>query len=350
MAAHYGDPLREQRELVAGRAAAELGLAALSIGGPDRLSWLNSLTTQLLLGLRPGESRETLLLDPHGRIEHAAAVLDDGERTWLVTEPSHAPALAAFLDSMRFMLRVDVRLETDLAVLGTTTAGVDRLRRVAPAALVWEDPWPRTAPEGARYGPADDAHPGADVRFAQVLVPRGELVAALDRFCGDGGSLAGTVAWEALRVAACRPRLGRDVDERSIPHELDWLRTAVHLEKGCYRGQETVARVVNLGRPPRRLVLLHLDGSEHVLPEPGADLLDGERTVGRITSAALHHEAGPLALAVVRRALPLDAPLSAAGIAASQVEVVAAEGTSTARPPERTDAPAISSLRRRPGG
>ena len=350
VAAHYGDPLREQRELVAGRAAAELGLATLSVGGPDRLSWLNSLTTQLLLGLHAGDSRETLILDPHGRVEHAAAVLDDGERTWLVTEAANAAALAAFLDSMRFMLRVDVRLDSDLVVLGTTTAGLEELRSAAPRAPVWEDPWPTTGPDGARYGPPDESHPGAEVRFAQVLVPRDELVAVLDRFAGHGGGLAGTAAWEALRVAACRPRLGREVDDRSIPHELDWLRTAVHLRKGCYRGQETVARVVNLGRPPRRLVLLHLDGSEHVLPDAGAELLAGERTVGRITSAALHHEAGPLALAVVRRTLPLDAPLTVDGIAASQVEVVAAEGASTARPPERTDAPDISSLRRRPGG
>ena len=79
--------------------------------------------------------------------------------------------------------------------------------------------------------------------------------------------LAGIWAAEALRVAAWRPRLGFETDHRTIVHEVDWLRTAVHLHKGCYRGQETVARVHNLGRPPRRLVFLHLDGSGHVLPD-----------------------------------------------------------------------------------
>ena len=102
-------------------------------------------------------------------------------------------------------------------------------------------------------------------------MPRADLAAAV----GDR-PLAGTWAAEALRIAAWRPRLGFETDHRTIAHEVDWLRTAVHLHKGCYRGQETVARVHNLGRPPRRLVFLHLDGSGHTLPARGdARELDG---------------------------------------------------------------------------
>ena len=112
--------------------------------------------------------------------------------------------------------------------------------------------------------------------WRELLVPRADLAAAV----GDR-PLAGTWAAEALRVAAWRPRLGFETDHRTIPHEVDWLRTAVHLHKGCYRGQETVARVHNLGRPPRRLVFLHLDGSGHTLPAHGDPVeLDG-RTVGQ---------------------------------------------------------------------
>jgi folate-binding protein YgfZ len=318
------------------------------VSGPDRISWLNTLSSQSLLGLPPGESRELLLLDPHGRVEHVAALVDDGERAWLITETSDAPALAAFLDRMRFMLRVEVHeLAPEYAVLGTTAAGLQRLRAAAPEALLWSDPWPITGPGGATYGPPDGAHPGAEHRFVLAVVPRHDLVDVVARF---EGSLAGALAWEALRVAAWRPRLAREVDERTIPHELDWLRTAVHLHKGCYRGQETVARVVNLGRPPRRLVLLHLDGSEHVLPEVGAAVLSGEREVGRVTSAVRHHELGPIALAVIKRSVPVDAPLTAGGVAAAQEVVVSAEGASTARPADRADMPHVTSLRRRPPG
>ena len=351
VAAHYGDPMREQRELVAGRAVVDLShLGVVSVRGPDRLTWLNSLSSQRVLDLSPGESSELLLLDPQGRIEHAAAVVDDGERTWLITEAAHAPRLAAFLESMRFTLRVVVEDETpDRAVLGVTAAGLGRLEHAAPSALLWSDPWPTTAPGGASYGVPDAEHPGSEVRFACAVVPRGDVAAVVAGVEADGGSLAGASAWEALRVAACRPRLGREVDDRTVPHELDWLRTAVHLSKGCYRGQETVARVVNLGRPPRRLVLLHLDGSEHVLPENGATVEHGERPVGRVTSVVRHYEEGPVALAVIRRSVPLDAALTVGGAAASQVEVVAADGTSSARPPERTDLPHVVSLRRGPG-
>ena len=134
--------------------------------------------------------------------------------------------------------------------------------------------------------------------------------------------LAGTWASEALRIAAGRPRFGLDTDHRTIPHEVGWIETAVHLSKGCYRGQETVARVHNLGHPPRRLVLLHLDGSEDRLPVHGdAVQLDGT-DVGFIGSAARHYELGPIALALVKRTTPVDATLRADGLAAAQETIV----------------------------
>jgi folate-binding protein YgfZ len=129
-------------------------------------------------------------------------------------------------------------------------------------------------------------------------------------------------ALEALRIAAWRPRFSTEVDEKSIPHELDLLRSAVHLDKGCYRGQETVARVHTLGRPPRRLTLLHLDGSENALPTVGADLTLEDRTVGRVGSSARHHELGPIALALVKRNVPLDATVYAGGLVAAQEVIV----------------------------
>ena len=135
--------------------------------------------------------------------------------------------------------------------------------------------------------------------------------------------MAGLWAAEALRVAAWRPRLGLETDHRTIVHEVDWLRTAVHLHKGCYRGQETVARVHNLGRPPRRLVFLHVDGSGHVLPPEGAEVYAGDRVVGHLTSVGRHHTDGPIALALIKRNTDPTLDLIVGGLSAAQTVIVA---------------------------
>ena len=334
---HYGDPTAEQRALAAGGAVVDLShLGVVTVTGPDRLSWLHGITSQQLTDLPPRTSTETLVLSPHGHIEHAAGVVDDGTTTWLVTESAGASGLAAWLGSMRFMMRVEVTDESDRwAALGEPVDAEG-----GPGEPVtWRDPWPRTQPGSTRYGPSDEEHPGAERPWRIVLVPRADLSGAVAEREAAGWRLAGTWASEAARVAAWRPRMAAEVDHRAIPHELDWLRTAVHLHKGCYRGQETVARVHNLGRPPRRLVMLHLDGSGHLLPEPGADIsLDG-RVIGAVTSVARHHELGPVALAVVKRSADATADLLVAcaggDVAAGQEVVVPGEGLSVDRPAPR---------------
>ncbi len=316
---HFGDPAREQRRLAEGLGRTDLShRGVLRITGPDRLSWLHSMTTQQLTGLAPHTSVESLILSPHGHVEHALHIVDDGEATWLTVEPGTAPAVLTWLKRMQFMLRVDPEdVTADWAVLGEPVA-----RESEPGEpLAWRDPWPAPAKGGALYTAAAaeaEGHPGWSWR--EVLLPRGEF----DRRAraGEFDDAAGTWAVDALRVAAWRPRLGFETDHRTIPHELDWLRTAVHLQKGCYRGQETVARVHNLGRPPRRLVMLHLDGSEHVLPASGAPVRLGEREIGRVTTPARHHELGPIALAVIKRSVPIDAELLVDGIPAAQEVIV----------------------------
>ena len=333
---HYGDPVAEQRALERGRAVVDQShLGVVRVTGPDRLSWLYSITSQALDSLAPFTSTETLVLSPQGHVEHAAAVVDDGSATWLITET--APGLAAWLISMRFMLRVEVADVTDdWAALGEPSSAEGE----PGGPVVWRDPWPHVAAGGTRYGPPDDEHPGSDRAWRLVLVSRSALADEVASRRSSGAVLAGTWASEALRVEAWRPRAVLEADHRTIPHELDWLRTAVHLEKGCYRGQETVARVHNLGRPPRRLVMLHLDGYAEVLPAHGAvvRLADGAE-VGHVTSAARHHELGPVALAVVRRSTPADATLlvddESGPVTAGQEVIVAAEGESADRPPAR---------------
>jgi tRNA-modifying protein YgfZ len=309
-AAHFGNPLGEQRLLARGRAVVELGLGVVTVSGPDRLSWLNSITSQQLTGLAAGVSTETLVLDQSGRVEHAARVVDDGSVAWLLTEPADAAPLAAWLDSMRFMLRVEVAdRSAEFASIGWfgESAPFASTDLPEPPVAEWVDPWASVTPGGWGYA-AQEAHPASDwtLRIAVVSPGTAEAIAASDE------PAAGLLAYEALRIAAWRPSLS-DVDERTIPHELDWLRSAVHLSKGCYRGQETVAKVHNLGHPPRRAVMLHLDGSDGVLPAPGTPVVSGEESgekeVGRLTASGIHHELGPIGLAVVKRSLDPTATL-----------------------------------------
>ncbi|MBB1508526.1 folate-binding protein YgfZ [Tessaracoccus sp. MC1756] len=281
---HFGNPVAEARSLASGEGVVDLrNREIVEISGADRLTWLHSITTQHLSGLEAGQSTTALILSPTGHIEHVLHGTDDGTSFLAWTEPGRAEALVKFLDSMRFVMRVDVTLRTDLR-------------------LAWVG---HKVPLDPQWRVRD-----SDVGGLDVFVPvDAELEPAV-----------GTWAFDALRVAAGVPRFFVDTDHKTIPNEIGLVGT--HLNKGCYRGQETVARVHTLGRPPRRLVQLHLDGSLSQLPEQGSPVEYGGRTVGFVGSSARHHELGPIALALVKRNVPVDAELLADGIAAAQEVLV----------------------------
>jgi tRNA-modifying protein YgfZ len=312
VAVHYGDPLREQRLLAEEAAVVDRSdRDVVAVPGADRLTWLHSLTSQHLDRLADGSGTEALVLSPNGHVEHHLVLADLAGTTWADTEPGAGAALVEFLQKMRFMLRVEPALVTDqwavLSLVGPKSSEV-----LAAAGFPSPDSVAALDDGGfvRRMPPIGDG--GATV--FDLVVPRGDLAAVVDRL---GAPLAGVAAYEALRVEARRPRFGVDSDHRTIPNELQWLRTAVHLDKGCYRGQETVARVHNLGRPPRRLVLLHLDGVSEVLAEPGTPVLAGTREVGRVGTVVRHHELGVVALALVKQSVAMDAALTVAGSTAS---------------------------------
>lgn len=341
---HYGNPLGEQKTLAAGTAIVDLSdRGVVTVAGPDRLTWLDSLTSQSIKGMRPGDSGETLQLDINGRLEFALRVIDDGDTAWLLVEGDQAEALVAWLSKMRFMLRVEIAdRSADFATIGSL--GSPDLEAAAPngVPLVWTDPWREVVQGGHQYAHVAE-HPGAEWTYSERLIPRAATAAA------SALPVAGQLALEALRVAAWRPRFATEADERTIPHELDWLRSAVHLTKGCYRGQETVAKVHNLGHPPRRLVMLHLDGSDGVLPAAGdAVVLAGQDdAVGTITTAALHYELGPVALAVIKRAVAHEAVLEVLTddlrIAAAQEVIVPRDAGAEANVPRL---PRLGAVRR----
>lgn len=320
---HYGDPHREQQWLRQGAAVVDVSHRdVVSIAGADRLPWLHSLTTASVAALAPGSSALALILDPHGHVEQELRLTDDGERTLVSVEPGQGGALVAYLDKMRFLMRVEVRPEPDLAAVWSTLdedlPGTVRRWRQPPEFLGTgaTDAGQDRGGDASRYVPhRPDTLPGSE-----VLVPRDGLSQAMSA----AQHQAGMWALEALRTAAAVPRLGCETDHRTLPHEVGWIGPAVHLAKGCYRGQETVARVHNLGRPPRRLALAHLDGSVDALPEHADPVEVDGRTLGWVGTAARHYELGPIATVVLKRNVDPAADLLVGGVAATQEVVVSA--------------------------
>ena len=335
VAAHYGDPMREQRIL-----DTEVGLVdrshrdVVAVPGEERLSWLHNLTTQHLTTLRAGQGTELLVLSPHGHIEQHAVVAEDGTTTWLDTEPGAGDGLLAYLEKMRFFTRVEPCAATaERAVFSLVgPAAADAVAALGVADLTG----PRVAPvPGPKFSAGVvpprptaeyDVRPfgtGGLARWGRfgvdLLVPRAEVAGMTAALAAAGVPQVGLWAYEAIRVAARVPRLGWETDHRTIPAEAGFTAPAVHLDKGCYRGQETVARVHHLGRPPRRLVLLHLDGiATDQPPERGTAVTDASgRSVGFVGTAVRHHELGMIALALVKRNVPDDAALMVAESAAA---------------------------------
>lgn len=398
---HFGNPLREQALLAQGQAWAWLSRDVVEVSGADRLSYLTTVSSQVLTDLEnDGQSRQVLFLDANGHILYAALAvaglvpalaeqLAPGEQSvLLLVDAGCGEGLAQLLNSRRFMLRVQAQVRPDLQVAGAIGDGVQKLADVVKNLVTtWRDPWPGITPGGSTYF-TGTRHPGANYRAGGVVVAleAGQTAPGQEQAPGQeitpgqapgpsqaaasgqepGQALAaagltqgltqvGELAWEALRIEAGLPRWAREVDARAIPNELDWLRTGVHLNKGCYPGQETIARTVNLGRPPRRLVQLQLAGWQGQLPEVGARVYlpvgdnPAGKVVGTITSVARHWELGNIALALVRRGVPAQAELAVdleAGYeSASQELLVDPAGKAEASPSQR---PGLGLKRLRP--
>ena len=380
---HFGNPLREQALLAQGQAWAWLSRDVVEVSGADRLSYLTTVSSQVLTDLEnDGQSRQVLFLDANGHILYAALAVaalvpDSGEQSvLLLVDAGCGEGLAQLLNSRRFMLRVQAQVRPDLQVAGAIGDGVQKLAGVVENLVTtWSDPWPGITPGGSTYF-TGTRHPGANYRAGGVVVALeagqtapgqaqgpsqaaasgqepGQALAAVG--LTQGLTQVGELAWEALRIEAGLPRWAREVDARAIPNELDWLRTGVHLNKGCYPGQETIARTVNLGRPPRRLVQLQLAGWQGQLPEVGARVYlpagdnPAGKVVGAITSVARHWELGNIALALVRRGVPAQAELAVdleSGYeSASQELLVDPAGKAEASPSQR---PGLGLKRLRP--
>lgn len=404
---HFGNPLREQALLAQGQAWAWLSRDVVEVSGADRLGYLTTVSSQVLTDLEnDGHCRQVLFLDANGHILYAALAVtalmpDSGEQSvLLLVDAGCGEGLAQLLNSRRFMLRVQAQVRPNWQVAGAIGDGVQKLAGVVENLVTtWRDPWPGITPGGSTYftgtrhpganyraggvvaaleagqtAPGQEQVPGQEITPGQASGPSQAAASGQEAAPGQEHALApsqapaageliqagdltqvGELAWEALRIEAGLPRWAREVDARAIPNELDWLRTGVHLNKGCYPGQETIARTVNLGRPPRRLVQLQLAGWQGQLPEVGARVYlpagdnPAGKVVGAITSVARHWELGNIALALVRRGVPAQAELAVdleAGYeSASQELLVDPAGKAEASPSQR---PGLGLKRLRP--
>ncbi|GAB4582892.1 CAF17-like 4Fe-4S cluster assembly/insertion protein YgfZ [Nocardia sp. IFM 10818] len=316
---HYGDPLGEQRAAAQRVAVVDRSHRFVgSITGKERLTWLHTITSQHVAQLRDGRSAENLDLDLNGRVQHHFVLTELDGTVWFDTEAQRGPELLSFLQKMVFWADAEPEAAPGhavLSLLGPRTADLLGALGIAGLPEIYE----AVALPGGGF---IRRMPWPTADSFDLIVPRAQLASWWTRLREAGAEAAGMWAFEALRVAALRPRIGIDTDDRTIPHEANWVGGveefgAVHLNKGCYRGQETVARVHNLGKPPRHLVLLHLDGSADARPEPGDPVTAGGRAVGVLGTVVDHYEFGPIALALIKRTIPVDAALEAGPCAAA---------------------------------
>lgn len=298
---HFGNPLLEQRKLLEKKAFVERSdQSVLEIQGPDTLSWLHSLTSQNIQNLAPGDSTESLLLTPNGHLEQQLKLIITDSGALVLVQKDKVDSLVDWLTKMRFRSKVEISRRDDLKIFGSFA----NLNDLGPT---WIDPWSYPATASVSYNPERREF------FWQELVS--ENAPELER--------AGLMAYHALRIAAGRPEI-TDIDERTLPHEFDWLNSAVHLSKGCYRGQETVSKVHNLGHPPRRLAILNLEQGDMIAAQ-GDEVSYQEKVVGKVVAAGLHFEEGSIALAILNRNTPyLDLTVQSgeSAIAATQTMLV----------------------------
>jgi tRNA-modifying protein YgfZ len=257
--------------------AAERPRAYVSVTGPEAADYLNRMVSNEIEALTVGASCEALLLTPKARIVAPMTVWRRADDAFLLlTEPEAGDRLARELLRSRFAAKCEIALEEHRSVV---VLGVDDFEVSHHEVIANHD-----------YG-----------------VPAVELV---DGTAPEDAEPIGEEQLERLRILARTPRLGRELDDRVMPAEAGLEQRAISFTKGCYPGQEPVARLHFRGHPNRGLRVVAVDDGE--LPAYDAALVHEGKSVGRITSVARDAERGIVALAYVRREVPAGSRLSLA--------------------------------------
>ena len=320
---HFGAPFEEQKALSAASGAVDLSnKVVIKLTGADRLSWLDSITSHAVAKLTDGQSATTLILSPHGHVEHELHVIEFAETCYLIAETGTAETLLSHLTKMKFMARIDIELAADLAVV------FEPIREISETYPSWLTPLEfgelgLTAAGSSAGGDQSMYLIARPAKFIgrEILIPKSAIADYLSE-----RAAAGSWAYNALRIAAGVPRLA-DLDHKTLPHEVGLIGAAVHLSKGCYRGQESVARLHNLGKPPRRLTLLYLEAGDNELPTKGDEVKLADASVGVICSSAQHFEFGPIALALIKRSLDPTATVTIGSQSATQQPIISTESS-----------------------
>ena len=285
----------------------------LALSGPDAKAALNALVTNEIETLAPGSGLYAAVLTPKGRMLGDLRVLDTGDELLLDTERS---ALQGVFDALRHgLVGFDAELHRRTLQRGLLSLIGPQSRTVAGA------PDLGAVEHANRAGQVD----GVEVvlvatdRGVDVICPAEETVRVRDALLAAGASVAAEQDADVLRVESGRPRYGVDLDDATIPQEGGLNERAVSFTKGCYPGQETVARLFYKGRPNRRLCGLRLSAPVAA----GAALVLGERAVGTLTSSVVSPAFGPIGLALVRREAEVGAELAvgSGGVTAVVVEL-----------------------------
>jgi folate-binding protein YgfZ len=307
--ATFGDITGEYLALRRG-AAAVTGLhEVVWVSGPDGVTFLDGLLSQSISAIPVGGGAPSLLLAPQGKLRATLWVLRGSDRIGLVADAGRGAVVVE--DLTRFKIRVEAELALD-----------DR-----PVVDVW-GPRAALALSQAGFAVPDDRSwvdsgdlTVAALPFARSSLPRFVVVGAADEELDAGGiPSSGRLAAAAVRIEAGEPVMGVDIDEGTIPQEAGIVAAAVDFTKGCYLGQELVARIESRGRVNRHLRGLVI--TTNVLPPVGAEVVRGDRSVGRLSSVAESLELrAPVALALLRREAEPD----------DEVEIRWEGGSTTAR-------------------
>jgi folate-binding protein YgfZ len=305
---HHGQPEAELAALTGTVAALDLGgRGRLRVTGEDARTFLNGQLTNDLRPLREGQGCYAFLTDPRARVLADLNVLARPGHTFLLDlEPGQAEPVRLHLTRFVFRSRVKITLADDLALFslqGPSAAPV--VKTVTGLPTLPEQPW-----HGLAFGPAQQGLCVKLPRFGadghDLWVPATEAADWAERItaalAAGAGSWAGWQAGETARIAAGIPRWGADYDAANLAPETGLEALAISYSKGCYCGQEVIARVRTYGQVAKAVRPLELLPATGCLPKPGDRLAQNGREVGLITSVAQWPVAGRiLALGTVRR-------------------------------------------------
>jgi len=329
----------------------------IEVTGEDRLSHLDATTTQALKDARPGTATAALALDANGNPLAVFDVLVLPDRLWLITPTPEVTAVVlqviagrTFLADARFTVleHTVARVSVRPALAGRAFSGA---AVVPDAGTVRSTPSGDTAiarGPGSRGGEVSDREAALDAgpELFTIVGPTAEVERLLARLRTSGAVDADARRTEAWRIAVGRPQWGRELAPPHLPEELGLLPSHVHLAKGCYPGQEAVARMWMLGRPRRRLAQVRINGDAEV--EPGWTHGSGRSAV-EVTSVLGGGSDGEatVALAFVPGTAAVGDVLAAEPAPGVTVEVLALPGDDPLPPGHD---PAMRRRRDRPAG